>query len=500
MIELTKEYQKIATGPSRNFNVATGYLELWAKYNSNDSNTNRTNYSVQLRLVVQNGYIGNYQSTPWTIDGDIKVTGDAGSGSHYSKTLGTATGTVTHDADGTKNVTMSGSFNATAWGIVLSVNGSAKLPDLHTPPAINSVNVTEQNTILKNAGISNETFVKWLSKKSFAFDVTTYDDATITSYEVANAKTLIASSEQSPFNVDFANFNLYGDEAEKTTELDFKVIDSKNGSSNLSKKYEFVPYFKPTFVNTNTKALRQGQTSGRAILNANGSFYNVDIGSLSPSCKVFFKYWAKGEDEPTTYNEIPNESLVINENTFTINQYLLGTDFDYKKSYYVSVYIEDRFYSSEPLVLPIPVGESTWTEYKDRVDFIKATVRGKEVATKEEVTEVYSTEETKTNKVWLDGRPIYKKTFTGVTGSTAGGIGVEHGIENFDMLVNYYGNTYRYNDKECRPIPNFYITNENNLYAIVLYYINDVNFSLTYGSQRTGLNFNITLEYVKTND
>ena len=130
MATLTTSYQRIATGSSKTFGSATGYLELWAKYNSQSTPNNTTNYSVELRLVVTGGYIGNYQSTPWSIGGNISNSGDIGSGSHRSQTLGNATGTVTHNTNGTKSVSMSGSFNATAWGISLDVSGSADLPTI----------------------------------------------------------------------------------------------------------------------------------------------------------------------------------------------------------------------------------------------------------------------------------------------------------------------------------------------------------------------------------
>ena len=496
MLELTQQYQKIATGGSQSFNGVIGYLELWAKYNSNDSNNNTTNYSVQLRLVVIGGYIGNYMSTPWAIGGDIQLNGDAGSGNHTSKTLGTATGTVTHEPDGTKTVSMNGSINFPAWAMSLSVSGSATLPTLHTPPTINLVEVTETNSTLINAGISNDVFVKWLSNKNFNFNVTTYDDANINKYEVYNASILIKEGAESPLNTDFANVNMYGNEQNRLTAFEYYVTDNKNGIGSLSQTYDFIPYFKPTFINTETKVRRQGQTSGKAILNANGSFYNAAIGTLSPSCKIYFKYWVKNEEEPSSYNEVPSTSVIINDNAFTINDYLLGNDFDYQKSYYVKVYVQDGFYSSEPLILNIPVGEATWTEYKDRVDFKKATIKGKEVATKED----YSTEETKMNETWIDGKPIYRKVISFTTGSSAGDLNIAHGISNFKHIVNAYGFTHRASDNECRLIPSFYRNANNELYAIVIYLISATIVQLSYGSQRTNMSGYIVLEYTKTTD
>ena len=64
---LTTTFQKIATGGTQVFGAARGYLELYAKYNSQDKVNNTTNYEVKCMLVVTGGYIGDYQSTTLTM-------------------------------------------------------------------------------------------------------------------------------------------------------------------------------------------------------------------------------------------------------------------------------------------------------------------------------------------------------------------------------------------------------------------------------------------------
>ena len=131
-MELTTVYQRIGSGQSKNYNGAIGHIELWAKYNSQNIENNQSSVSIELRLVVTNGYIGNYQATNWSISGDLNANGNIGSGSHYSKTLGSATGIIQHNNDGTKSVSFNGSFNPTAWGssYTLSVTGTATLPTI----------------------------------------------------------------------------------------------------------------------------------------------------------------------------------------------------------------------------------------------------------------------------------------------------------------------------------------------------------------------------------
>lgn len=142
--ELTKEFQKIATGASQQFGYATGYLELWAKYNSQDIAKNTTNYTVELRLVVYGGYIGNYQATYYSLSstGLSDSSGNSGSGDYTSRTITSITGNVTHDEKGTKSITSSGSFSPTAWGKTLSISGSADLPAI---PRVSDIAIDKES-------------------------------------------------------------------------------------------------------------------------------------------------------------------------------------------------------------------------------------------------------------------------------------------------------------------------------------------------------------------
>lgn len=59
----------------------------------------------------------------------------------------------------------------------------------------------------------------------------------------------------------------------------------------------------------------------------------------------------------------------------------------------------------------------------------------------EEVTnpDSYSTTEVKTNKTWIDGRPIYRKVIRYTNAMTAGSNNIPHNISNIGTIVNVYG-------------------------------------------------------------
>lgn len=133
MAILTTNYQLIATGQAQRFNVATGYLELWAKYGSQDIVNNKTNdVSWEVRLVVTGGYIGDYSGTSFNISpSDFNgYTISKGTGNFNSQTLGSVSGNVVHLSDGKKAVSCSASIRFNAWGQTLTVNGSCDLPDI----------------------------------------------------------------------------------------------------------------------------------------------------------------------------------------------------------------------------------------------------------------------------------------------------------------------------------------------------------------------------------
>lgn len=119
-------------------------------------------------------------------------------------------------------------------------------------------------------------------------------------------------------------------------------------------------------------------------------------------------------------------------------------------------------------------------------------------ATDIENLQTYSTSEVNTGKIWIDGKPIYRKVleFTNVsTGVTQ----KNHGISNFDKLINYsgyyYNSTWGYN-----PIPA--VTSDNiSGYGIGIGDFKSTTFYFNIGSLRSSTNeIKLIVEYTKTTD
>lgn len=394
-MELTTSYQKIGTGSTTTYGGSAGHLELWAKYNSKDVQNNKTNVSVELRLVIDYGYIGNYQATYWGISGDLSASGNLGSGDYRSRTLGSATGDITHNADGTKSVSFSGSFNPTAWGYSMSVSGSATLPNLHKPPVINTATMVETNSVLTALNVPDTTIVQYLSKKTITLSVTTYDGATPTyrlrhlntDYSIPSSSTYQNSNV---FNTDYTQHDVVIGDGKANLIQDIK--DSLNGTATdwvtvdiggTAQKPNGIAYTKPNIERANTSIKRKSGggttlTDNKAVLNFKGTFYkgNDVIGNNNNIQQIGYKIWEKNTDEPSSYTTL---TPTISGGNITVTNLELS-NLIYTKTYNYKIILKDRYgYEDAILDGTLPTGQSVWTEYKDRVDFLKITIQGEDI-------------------------------------------------------------------------------------------------------------------------
>lgn len=386
-MELTKTFQKIATGDAVVYGGASGYLELWAKYNSQDIPNNRTNVTVELRLVVTYGYIGNYQATYWNINGDLSKSGNLGSGDYRSRILGSVTGDIEHNPDGTKTISFSGEFNPTAWGYSMEVEGDATLPTLHTPPEITNVGMTETNSQLTNIEVANNTIVQYLSNKKVTITAPTFDSATITNYSIYHNNVLIGTSTSNSITINFSNVGELIDSGTGNIGLMIAVTDNLGGYNTKIFNFPIIKYTRPTYEGTSTNIRRKttggvALTDNIAVLNFVGTCYkgNDVIGNANkPSVK--YKIWNGTEPNYSDLTISNSANVVVKD--FEIH------DIEYTKSYQYKIKINDVFTNSteKPIekVDKVSTGISVWTEYKDRVDFLNITIGGKKVAANDDV-------------------------------------------------------------------------------------------------------------------
>lgn len=113
--------------------------------------------------------------------------------------------------------------------------------------------------------------------------------------------------------------------------------------------------------------------------------------------------------------------------------------------------------------------------------------------------DVYSTNETKTNKVWIDNKPIYRKILNiGNLASSTGTINYTHNISNIDVVVNQEG--FITNGTEFIPFNSVYrATSTSDQYDLGL--LADKT-KIVYSTKQNRSNYTgyVMLEYTKTTD
>lgn len=108
----------------------------------------------------------------------------------------------------------------------------------------------------------------------------------------------------------------------------------------------------------------------------------------------------------------------------------------------------------------------------------------------------YSTSEVKTSATWINGKPIYKKTFS-FTLANAESTTINHGISNFGLLIKFEGTVVQSSTKNV-PIPRTLIDPN---YQIGLEGVTTTSFEIDVGSSGPrGKQAYMTLWYTKTTD
>ena len=110
-------------------------------------------------------------------------------------------------------------------------------------------------------------------------------------------------------------------------------------------------------------------------------------------------------------------------------------------------------------------------------------------------SEVYSTSEIKTNKVWIDGKPIYKLSFL-VPSFSNSRVSVSTGVTTIDTLVDMKGSFYR-----SGAALNVNYFSLDNIY-IDEYGIKKTTGVFSIATTISGVTFtgNVTIYYTKTTD
>ena len=266
-----------------------------------------------------------------------------------------------------------------------TISKTITLDELHKAPDGITFTIEELNTSLP--GVASNVFVPHLSKKRFTIDGTLYDGATASKYTIFNGANAFSSESSNVIDVDFSqNELLTSDDGTgvKNVWIRARITDSQGslGYSDVG-LYDYIPYVKPALISTSSSIRRNGQLSGKVKMNLVGTFFNSIIGSVAPSMALYYKYWKRTDVEPETWFEIPTEAYTIAENNISIKDWAVSKngaeidDVDSRYAYYFKIKAVDQFTNESSITKEVPIGEYVWAEYRDRVDFKKITIQGK---------------------------------------------------------------------------------------------------------------------------
>ena len=123
------------------------------------------------------------------------------------------------------------------------------------------------------------------------------------------------------------------------------------------------------------------------------------------------------------------------------------------------------------------------------------------------VVDEYSTSEVKTNKVWIDGRPIYRKTFVyGTSYFTTQRQDIVHNIANIGMVIHHECFLYRptRDTNTWRQFPSIYYGNlqgwGGQLFVTSTLFKFELGTNLLSELRTTNAQTFVTVEYTKTTD
>ena len=196
------------------------------------------------------------------------------------------------------------------------------------------------------------------------------------------------------------------------------AIDSRNNSTLVTKQAtNIINYENITLDKQNCSFVRDNNQVGQnAILTINGTFWNDNFGQVINSIKsVSYKF--KKSDSSTWINGTTTITPTISGNTFTFTGMIasdnLDTTWDLDSSYNLEVIISDELSSATINTLILNSAVPTMSLDKNGVGIMCAydsSLGGKlQVDGKIIDEDIYSTNEIKTNKIWTDNKPIYRK-------------------------------------------------------------------------------------------
>jgi hypothetical protein len=293
---------------------------------------------------------------------------------------------------------------------------------------------------------------------------------------------------------------------------EYKVyaIDSRNNSTLVTKLSLKNIEYKPLYIdkaNSNTER-DEGGIGENVTLNYRGTIWNDSFGQVNNAITIA-KYEFKKVSDNVWITGTTNITPTISENSLSFSGLIRSNETGYifpvQDSYNFRITLQDKLSTTIVELTPLPSGTPNISLNKNGVGIMCDYDEnlggdlqvGGEIFINSKKDE-YSTSEVKTNKVWINGKPIYRKCFYVSSFPNNTSIWVATGISNIEQVT--YTGGYGQNTNEVIVINSAY----NTSYIDSLIYeragTNAGKIRVHTISNRSAYSGYIWIEYTKTTD
>lgn len=207
-------------------------------------------------------------------------------------------------------------------------------------PIINNVGIEETIELISQYTSS---IVKYLSAPKFTIDATTSEGSSITNYQIMVGD-ISASSSSNEITINNIQYSYLDNDVRKTK----FIIKATDARGNVSEEYpiekDFIEYVRLTFNNTDISFTRLNGTSNTIKVNLSGYAYYGLFGGTQNILTLAYRYKEKGTNEWSNYVQV--NTSINQDNSFSLTEYQMLQDFDYRKNYDIEFLARDLFLST----------------------------------------------------------------------------------------------------------------------------------------------------------
>jgi hypothetical protein len=288
---------------------------------------------------------------------------------------------------------------------------------------------------------------------------------------------------------------------------EYKVyaIDSRQNSTLVTKLALQNINYEPLYIdrgNSNTER-DSGGIGENVTLNYKGTIWNDSFGQVNNAITIS-KYEFKKVSDNVWITGTTNITPTISENSLSFSGLIRSNETGYifpvQDSYNFRITLQDKLSTTVVELTPLPSGTPNISLNKNGVgimcDYDESLGGDLQVGGEVFINskqDIYSTSEVKTNKVWVNGKPIYRKMIVANPYTSGSNININN--LNIDKITYFYGLRSYNNQYDI----NYYLSN-NDYFRILIRKYNNQDVITLQGSNSGQAKVEIILEYTKTTD